>query len=185
MSEGLFTVAFDVAGETQIARSFDLADDMARDLSEPLGELMDRILASVEHQFETEGAAAHGERWAPLSEEYALWKAEHYPGRPILVATGEMKAQMLDRDTAVHVDAERAVYEPVSRIAGYHQTGADWLGNAWQHPGPYAHHLPARRMVDLSEDFKHEAVDRVFARWIARKLADAHDAAGGSDVIAA
>jgi hypothetical protein len=149
-------------------------------MSEPLGELMDQILDSVRAQFDTEGAAAHGIPWAPLSDEYGAWKAQHYPGWPVLVRDGGMKRAMLDRTTAVHVGPEEAVYEPVSEIAGFHQAGADWIGPAWGH-GSYAHHLPQRKMVDLSEEFKHEAVDRTFARWIARKLADARVLSGAMD----
>lgn len=40
--------------------------------------------------FDTEGAFA-GSRWAPLSASYAAWKALHFPGRPILSATGALR----------------------------------------------------------------------------------------------
>lgn len=133
---------------------------------------MNQLVESVRAQFDSEGAAATGRRWAPLSDAYGKWKAQNYPGRPILVRDGLMKAAMLDELSAVHVSAEEAVYEPLSDIAGYHQSGADWLGNAWEHPGPYPHHLPQRKMVDLSESWKHDHVDRVFARWIAKRLAE-------------
>lgn len=175
MTESLITIGFEVAGETQVARQFSILDEFSRDLSEPLGQLMDQLLVSVEAQFDTEGAAADGAPWQPLSDDYGQWKAEHYPGRKILVAEGTMKAAMLNKLDAVRVSAEQAVYEPVSEIAGYHQSGADWIGPAWGH-GEYPHHLPQRRMVDLSEEFKHEAVDRTFARWIAAKLAEARAA---------
>jgi Phage virion morphogenesis family len=171
MSDGWVTVKLDAFGETQIARQFQLAEEWSHDLREPLDELMDMLLDSVRAQFDTEGAAAHGDVWQPLSDEYGAWKAEHYPGRPILVRDGGMKGAMLNRLTAVHVGTEEAVYEPHSQIAGYHQSGADWIGPAWGR-GQYPHHLPQRKMVDLSEAFKHEAVDRTFARWIARKLAE-------------
>lgn len=32
-----------------------------------------------------------GEPWAPLSPKYAEWKAEHFPGRPPLVLSGDMQ----------------------------------------------------------------------------------------------
>ena len=171
MPAGWIDIGFNVAGEQQVDRTFRIADELTRDMREPLGELMDLILDSVRAQFDTEGAAAHGAVWAPLSDDYGAWKAEHYPGRPLLVRDGGMKGAMLNHQTAVHVGLTEAVYEPLSQIAGYHQTGADWIGPAWGH-GEYPHHLPQRKMVDLSEAVKHEAVDRVFARWIARKLAE-------------
>jgi hypothetical protein len=169
--DGWIDIGLQVAGEQQVARQFQLADEFSRDMSEPLGQLMDQLIDSVREQFDTEGAASDGVPWQPLSDEYGAWKAEHYPGAPILVRDGGMRAAMLDRLTAVHVGPEEALYEPVSEIAGFHQSGADWIGPAWGR-GDYPHHLPARKMVDLSEEFKHEAVDRTFARWIARRLAE-------------
>ena len=164
-------VSLEVMGETQVARQFDLAEAWSHDLSEPLGQLMDDLIDSVRAQFDSEGAAAEGQPWHPLSDEYGAWKHEHYPGEPILVRDGAMKAAMLNHQEAVHVSPEEAVYQPVSRIAGYHQAGADWIGPAWGR-GEYPHHLPQRKMVDLTEEWKHEHVDRVFARWIAAKLAE-------------
>lgn len=171
MSDGWVDINLNVAGEQQVARTFQIAEELSRDLSEPLEELMDQLLELVRAQFDTEGAAAGGP-WQPLSDEYAKWKEAHFPGRPILVRTGEMKAAMLDEQEAVHVGPDMAVYAPVSRIAGYHQAGADWIGPAWGR-GMYPHHLPQRKMVDLSEEWKHENVDRVFARWISRMLNEA------------
>jgi len=171
MPTGFVEITLDVFGETVIARGFEMLSEQSRDLSEPLGELMDQILDSVAAQFDTEGAAS-GSPWAPLSDEYGQWKAEHYPGRKILIREGVMQAAMLNRAEAVHVTPEQAIYEPISEIARYHQAGADWLGPAWEHPGPYEHHLPQRKMVDLSEEFKHQAVDRTFARWLAKQLRD-------------
>lgn len=170
MPEGFVDVGLEVFGEQVIARRFAMLDEQSRDLSEPLGQLMDQILDSVREQFDTEGAAAGGVMWAPLSDDYGAWKLAHYPGAPILVRDGGMRTAMLDRVGAVQVTAEMAVYDPVSEIAGYHQTGADWIGPAWGR-GEYAHHLPARKMVDLSDEFKHSAVDRTFARWMAKQLA--------------
>lgn len=177
MTAGWVDISFDVMGETQVARTLQLTDELSRDMSEPLNELMDLLLLDIRIQFVTEGAAARGVRWQQLSDEYGKWKAEHYPGRPMLVRDGAMKGAMLNKLQAVHVGPEEAVYEPLSEIAGFHQSGADWLGPAWDHPGPYAHHLPQRKMVDLTDAFKHEAVDRVFARWIAAKLLEARTGA--------
>lgn len=171
-------VEFTVAGETQIARQFELAQAWAADMSEPLEELMDMILENVRGQFDTEGAQGQHGIWQPLSDPYGKWKATHFPGRPILVREGGMKGAMLNKTTAVHVSADRAVYEPKSNIAGFHQAGADWIGPVWGH-GEYPHHLPQRRMVDLPDAFKHDAVDRTFARWVQRKLREGRAAGAG------
>lgn len=163
-------IEFTVAGDTQIARQFEVARSWAEDMHEPLSEMMDLIVDNVRAQFETEGTQGHSGRWQRLSDAYGKWKAQHFPGRPILVREGGMKGAMLNKLTAVHVGADRAVYEPKSNIAGFHQTGETWVGPSWGHAQQQLHHLPQRKMVDLPEDFKHAAVDRVFARWVQRKL---------------
>jgi hypothetical protein len=50
--------------------------------------------ARMAEQFGTEGAASGG-KWADLTEAYAKWKDEHYPGRPIGVLTGALRSSMI------------------------------------------------------------------------------------------
>ncbi len=58
-----------------------------RPVFESFGQYM--VTGSIMRNFEAEGRP---DRWAPLSPKYKAWKENHYPGRPILVLTGEMKA---------------------------------------------------------------------------------------------
>lgn len=37
-----------------------------------------------------------GSGWKPLNPDYAVWKEAHYPGMPILVASGNMRSTFLD-----------------------------------------------------------------------------------------
>lgn len=48
----------------------------------------------VELIFEHQQPRNEDFQWAPLSVKYAAWKAIHYPGQPILVRTGALKASM-------------------------------------------------------------------------------------------
>jgi Phage virion morphogenesis family len=178
MAETWVGIEFSVMGETQVSRQLQMARGWSEDLHEPLSQMMDLILANVRAQFDTEGAQGEHGRWQPLSDAYSKWKERHWPGRPILVRSGGMKGAMLN-PAYVHVGTERALYEPKSNIAGFHQKGATWVGPNWGHPQLSLHHLPARPMVDLTDSFKHEAVDRTFARWIARKLAEGRAAGRG------
>lgn len=41
-------------------------------------------------QFDSEGDF-FGQQWAPLSEPYATWKMQHYPGKGILSAEGDLR----------------------------------------------------------------------------------------------
>jgi hypothetical protein len=171
-------IQFAVDGDVQISRQLELARSWAEDMHEPLQDMMDLIVDDVRAQFDTEGAqGAHGV-WQRLSDAYGKWKERHWPGRAILVREGGMKGAMLNKTVAVTVGADRAVYEPKSDIAGFHQKGATWVGPSWGHAQQQLHHLPARRMVDFTDAFKHEAVDRTFSRWVQRKLREGR-AAGG------
>jgi hypothetical protein len=48
--------------------------------------------SQVKGVFASEGATGASGRWEPLSPRYAAWKRRAFPGRRILVLSGEMKA---------------------------------------------------------------------------------------------
>jgi len=58
-------------------------------LFDGFGEIFRSLMV---RQFGSEGGLAGG--WAALSLAYAAWKEEHYPGRPIGVLTGALRASM-------------------------------------------------------------------------------------------
>ena len=80
-----------VLGEDQYSRMFSTLAVEAEDLSEPLDPVGDLIIRKVGEQFLMEGAHS-GRPWAPLSDSYRRWKEDHFPGRPLLVRTGQMGA---------------------------------------------------------------------------------------------
>ena len=47
--------------------------------------------AAEQRQFDAEGTGPVAGSWAPLSSMYAEWKAQKFPGQPILVATGALR----------------------------------------------------------------------------------------------
>jgi len=67
--------------------------------------IADDFYAEEAAQFKTEGAEG-GDKWAPLSEEYAGWKEAHYPGQPILQRTGDLVASLTKQSDP------NAVYRP-------------------------------------------------------------------------
>lgn len=146
----LTRIRFDVAGEVQLSRAFEAAEREARDMSVPLAETGDMVVESVGQQFHTEGARS-GAAWPSLSAAYAAWKDSAYPGRPLLVRTGAMRAQALDKARTLTVTARRLVYEVDDPKAIYHQRGEG--------------HLPQRRLVDLTAEDRRQ-VDRIFANWL-------------------
>jgi phage gpG-like protein len=57
--------------------------------------LIERFKNSERKIFQSEGQAL-GARWRPLSPEYAAAKDRSYPGQPILVRTGRLRASLVD-----------------------------------------------------------------------------------------
>ena len=60
-----------------------------------------------------------GESWPRLSDDYAARKAKKYPGRPVLVRTGEMQGGFKYESTGMSV----TIYNPVPHFI-YHQSTA-------------------------------------------------------------
>lgn len=149
----LTRVELKVAGDTILARAFETTALEAEDMTVPLDRFADHLLRQIGEQFTTEGVAG-GTPWQKLSLAYERWKEEHYPGRPILVRTGAMRARALDKRESVRVTPLTMVYEiggEEGDRAYWHQTGAG--------------HLPARPIVALGLDARRQ-VDRIFAGWL-------------------
>lgn len=133
----MFTFVFDVVGEKQFARAFSRFGDQIKDFR----PLWDKIVGSFRRieaeQFGSEGGTGSG-GWRPLSPQYAAWKAQHYPGAPILVRKGALKASLVGI-TGYTIDRRT----PDSLLIGtsipyalYHQKGTG--------------RMPARKPIELS-----------------------------------
>lgn len=115
----------EVKGAKDVRMRFRKLKEGLDDLDKPLRESIPFLRAFVAANYESEGASS-GAPWAPLSGPYAAWKARHYPGRPILVATGEMKARTLSVD-AWKIEGNRLIFDPDSDIWLYHQEGTRYI----------------------------------------------------------
>lgn len=81
--------------------------------------------------------SASGPGWKPLSPAYASWKAEHFPGQPLLVRTGRMRGELLEitKGGASRVQANRLDLTPRTPYFPVHQQGG--------------RRVPKRQMIDL------------------------------------
>src|SRR4051812_10403055 len=118
----LVRLRFQVDGDVQVSRAFEAYEHEVADMSTPLGRIGLKILEAVREQYATEGAHS-GDPWRRLSAGYAAWKGEHFPGQPILVQTGESRAEALSPH-ALTVTRDKVVYEPDSDLLGWHYRGA-------------------------------------------------------------
>lgn len=121
-----------------------------------LGEALTPVVwAHLGDWFDSKGDGS----WEPLSEEYAAWKAVHYPGAPLMVLTGDLGESM-------HGNGEFAVMH----------NGRD--GAAWGTRVPYAkahqhgskRGLPARPLIKLNDSFRRDFItaSRVWMRTYVR-----------------
>lgn len=113
-----------VQGVKQLDLALGLMGKAVKDLSPVWAEVDTYLRGAVGEQFSTVGRRG-GTEWAKLSPKYKIWKDYFYPGRPILVRTGDLKASLTEFGGNHIFRAERAGMGFGSRIpyAGYHQSG--------------------------------------------------------------
>jgi len=96
-----------------------------------LGQLHRKQMARV---FASQGAEGGSGRWPKLSPGYAAWKRRYFPGRRILVLSGEMKARFTTPSRPEYVQrflprGSGGVYQfgAYDEIAARHVKGGDTL----------------------------------------------------------
>lgn len=144
-----FYISWTIEGEKQLSRNLLLVASRVKDWTPAFAEtaytLKDLFSNGV---FETEGAAID-EHWAPLSKAYAYRKAQKYPGKGILEATGAMRNGFM---TLWRPDMA-AVWNEVEYFK-YHQSNKP------------RHVLPRRVMMKLAEAQRTQVV-KIFHSYFA------------------
>lgn len=133
---GTVGLAFD--DEADILRFFEDAEGRLSDLSEPLDEYGRYLVEEhIPRQFKRQGTP---KRWASLSKKYREWKEKHYPGRPILVLSGRMKA-------GFRWKARKRSLQIINRVtAGQKNKTPRWQ---WHQSGTGK--MPARPMLQVTD----------------------------------
>lgn len=80
------------------------------------------FISWMAQQFDTEGDWG-GEAWAPLTADYAAYKAQRYPGKSILIASGELR-QAASRPARIATPSSLTLTIS-DRTIEYHQDGSD------------------------------------------------------------
>jgi phage gpG-like protein len=151
-----------ILGETQYERAFIAYEREVADLREPLGGARDILSKHAREQFDTEGRHASG-GWKQLNTAYEKWKQAHYPGKPILQRTAELRDQLVDHGT-IELGPHRLVWG-VHPQAVNPDGGRPAVYGARHQTGDTAHGLPQRKIVNLRDDEK-RAIDREFAEFL-------------------
>jgi phage gpG-like protein len=161
MARGKITVILVLGGAIQIGvtddkdiiRFFEDKETKLKNMKQPLEKYGEYLVTDhIVRQFAQQGFP---KRWAQLSPEYAKWKRRHYPGRKILELTGKMKG-------GFRVDAGPKSMRIVNRVtAGQRRNKIPrW---EWHQYGTGI--MPARPMLQITEDDMAELTDIVFA-WL-------------------
>lgn len=153
------TITIEVFGMAAVQRTLDAYIDAATDLTAAWGEVATLVAEMNRATFERGDAGG----WAPLSPAYAAEKARTFPGRPILVRTGNLY-DSLTTDFDVHEigPLRMAVGTQLNQYGRYHQTGRPSRG------------LPKRSPVVFDEPSKRDVV-----RIVQRHLHEAARATTG------
>lgn len=147
MSE-LLSVTFTGEGLSGVEHRLLLAIEAADQLEEPFGHIAGVVKKKLGRAF-----AAQGPGWAPLSPKYASSKAKHFPGKPILQRTGQMKADVLGAEPKI-TGSEMSIAVP-STPYSYHQYGTS--------------KMPKRQIAQFSASDERQYVQEI-ARYLTREI---------------
>ena len=131
----------------RVGIAFERAGAELVDMGKHVFPLLSPVFEAAERrQFDAQGNGPVAGNWAALSDVYAEWKAKKFPGQPILVATGGLRAGLTEPNSPFgnrDWSASTFVFgtQGVAH-ASFHQTGTA--------------RMPARPPFDLDSQFEDE-----------------------------
>jgi len=152
----LFNVKID--GLTQLLGLLDnIIDVTKKPFENQAAGYRDAVIKIIRQNFRDQGRRVGG--WPPLTPAYAARKAEKYPGRPLLIASGKMHKALTSTAGRSGMILFRQLDDWISmgvldpKYTGFHQKGT-------------RRGLPARPLFvvdkDFGEDVAHKIVDDMF-----------------------
>lgn len=145
-----YLVSIRLTGDEALDRKLDQLQLFLNDLRPFWPMLVPVFIGWMGAQFQTEGGWG-GAAWAPLSPQYAVWKAMHHPGRTILIRDGDMRrAASEPRRTATPRTFTLWIDDPKAPI---HQEGNSRL--------PARPLIPDRLPMSARRDVEHAATQYV------------------------
>lgn len=143
-------LSFSFFGEAQLNRTLSRVSIAAQDVTPAWEVIAASFLAAERQQFDSEGEFGSG-GWAPLTEPYATWKAQHYPGTKILHRTGRLEESLTDGPEIRILEPHFMVLGSAVSYGKYLQAGTDRMAQ--------------RRPVDLPEALRRSWV-KVLQRYL-------------------
>lgn len=140
---GGLRIRFSFYGDVQLDRTLARFQARAINATPAFEQIRESFLRAERRQFDSEGHYASG-GWQALSPAYAAWKARHYPGRKILVRTGELERSLTEGPQINVIEPHMAIFGSAVEYGAYHQNGGE--------------NLPRRRPVELPASLR--------VRWV-------------------
>ena len=140
------TLTFEVGGVNQLKAKLSRFSDYITNWKPLYEELSDDFSDIMREQFASEGAYASG-GWTKLSSKYSEWKEKNFPGRSILVLSGNMQSSLTFKNDS---NAIREIDETTMRL------GSKDIKAYWHHFGKGGN--PARPIMKLTSNDK--------TRWV-------------------
>ncbi len=120
-------------------------------------ELIPSFEGALKKHFDVQGGGPSG-KWAALSPGYAKWKRRHFPGKPILQRTGNLKDALTNSDSPMAA-REYSASQLNFGTSGVHYADFHQLGTA---------RMPARPEFDFTPHLAETAKGK--ARNVARDI---------------
>lgn len=121
-SPGGLNIRLSFYGDVQLDRTLARFQARAVDARPAFEQISESFLRAERKQFASQGEYGSG-GWRPLSPSYAAWKAKHYPGKGILVRTGELQKSLTEGPQVKVIEPHLMIIGSAVDHGYYHQRG--------------------------------------------------------------
>ena len=97
-------IKYKLVGMARVKNALKKIQRRTSDLRPVWAAIRDEFFKIEDKRFESSNKG----RWRPLSPNYAKWKQANYPGKPIMVLTGDLKASLTSM-------SKGTIYKPTRR----------------------------------------------------------------------
>lgn len=118
------------------------------DLQPAMEAMADYIQEEIDTAFKTGGASTASGLWAPLNGGYEALKRQLYPGAPLLVRTGALRASLTKRGTRGGI---RRITRRSMEVGSSIRVGSIRLWNLGQLHQLGTRSYPPRPIIDLTQ----------------------------------
>jgi len=119
-------ITFEILGKKKIVTILSRIKTRVKNLSPAFRNIANSFRDIEKKTFEGQGRPVG---WKPLDPKYAAWKAKNYPGKPIMVLTGDLKKSLTSKggDHVEIISPHELEIGTRDKLGLFHQKGAGRL----------------------------------------------------------